>query len=131
MKKFKATLDLPIYDEIDKEGLKIVISEVVAENQDEFTSVIGSILSNRSDRAIVSDSSFGADQIEIDHLKNTHKPERLSAKGTLRLAFDWYAHYGCSDMCVDGDEEEPLNFSIKGDKITFEVELVPERFDEL
>ncbi|HAT6343031.1 TPA: hypothetical protein JAJ28_000714 [Aeromonas hydrophila] len=130
--KIDITIDLPVYKGIDEDNLIEIICNALALNENSFLPRTAKVVTEYDIRADYCEGSFEVLDIELDNLDFDEQENIiLDLEGTAHVRYDWYAHYGCKDMCGGDEVEESWRFQVSGEKLRLSLSIPEGRHDEL
>lgn len=130
--KIDIAINLPIYKEIDEDNIIQVIENAFRENERAFLPRTAKVVAEYDMRADYCEDSLKISDIELDGLDFDDQDNLiLEFKGTAHVRYEWYAHYGCKDMCGGDEVEESWRFQVSGDKLILSLSIPEDRYDEL
>jgi len=130
----RLNITLPIVVDVDMEEsqLQQSIQDSILHHESEFYERMASVCVQYDMRAELCEGSLDVESVSLGALELTEDDELvLNFTGSVEVTYDWYAHYGCKDMCGGDQVNDRWEFNAVDSEISFSLEIQQERVDEL
>lgn len=126
----RLSLSLPVVVDVNmtERSLVQVIKDAILTFQNNFIPRMAQVCTQYDLRADYCEGSLAVEDISFDSLETNDDDELvLDITGNAEVTYDWYAHYGCKDMCGGDQLNDSWEFHLQGSELNFSLEIPEER----
>lgn len=131
MKTLNVSIPILIESETGEIELIEQIKDEIVQYENDFierSALICQLYDMRDDYC---DGSLVIEDIQLKDIIFTENGDLIETHGVAFVTYEWYAHYGCKDMCNEDQIDEEWPFHIINETINFNLPLPEQRNDEL